>query len=180
MAVYAEAKHYENKKRRFLKGLYKATDEGADIVYIDETGFAPEAWRSHGRANKGCRVHGEKPSGKRPRTSLIGGYRNSKLIAPVAFEGTCNTAFFNAWMEQHLLPELKAGSVIVLDNATFHKSRTTWELAKARGCKLLFLPPYSPHLNPIEKLWANIKRAWSYASNLTIHQFLASGIYIWD
>jgi transposase len=180
MAVYAEAKHYENRKRRFLKGLYKATHEKHDVVYVDETGFAPEAWRSHGRGPKGCRVYGEKPSGKRPRTSLIGGYRYNKLVAPVTFNGTCNTDFFNAWLEQHLLPELKAGSVIVLDNATFHKSQKTHELVKAAGCRLLFLPPYSPHLNPIEKLWGTIKRAWSYADTLTINQFLISANYIWD
>lgn len=178
MAVYAEAKHYENHRRRFLKGLYKAQTEGLDIVYIDETGFAPAAWRTHGRGPVGERVYGEKPSGKRPRTSLIGGYRHNRLVAPVLFEGTCNTALFNTWLEQHLLPELQAGTVIVLDNATFHKSRTTWELAKARGCRLLFLPPYSPHLNPIEKLWANIKRAWSYAAHLTLDQLLNTGQYI--
>jgi transposase len=158
--------------RRFLKQLYKAVDEGRDIAYQDETGFVPEVWRTHGRGPKGARVYGEKPSGKRPRTSLIGGYLNHKLIAPVTFTGTCNTAFFNVWLEHHLLPELKAGSVIVLDNATFHKSRKTIELVKARGCKVLFLPPYSPHLNPIEKLWANIKRSWSYAAHLNINQFL--------
>jgi putative transposase len=178
--TYREAKYYEKKKRRFLKGLYKATDEKDDIVFIDETGFEPEAYRSHGRCPKGLRVYGEKPSGKRPRTSLIGGYLNNKLIAPVTFNGTCNAALFNAWLEQHLLPTLTPGSVIVLDNAAFHKSRKTLELIKAAGCKILFLPPYSPHLNPIEKLWGNIKRAWSYASNLTINQFLALGVYIWD
>jgi transposase len=178
MAIYAEAKHYENRTRRFLKGLYKATDEQRDIVYIDETGFAPQAWRTHARAARGARVFGEKPSGKRPRTSLIGGYRQNRLIAPILFDGTCNTAFFNTWLEHHLLPELKEGSVIVLDNATFHKSREAWQLVKARGCKLLFLPPYSPHLNPIEKLWANIKRAWSYAAHLTLHQLLNIGQYI--
>jgi transposase len=67
---------------------------------------------------------------------------------------------------------LEAGSVIVLDNATFHKSMLTIERVQKAGCKLLFLPPYSPHLNPIEKLWGNIKRAWQYAA----HQPLAEVI----
>lgn len=176
-ATYREAKFYEKRKRRFLKGLYKATDEKRDIVFIDETGFEPEAYRTHGRCPKGVRVRGEKPSGKRPRTSLIGGYLNNKLIAPLTFKGTCNAALFNAWLEQHLLPILKPGSVIVLDNAAFHKSRKTIELIKAAECKILFLPPYSPHLNPIEKLWANIKRAWAYVSHLTIDAFIASCHY---
>lgn len=177
MAVYAEAKYYEKRKRHFLKRLYKAQDIGLDVVYVDETGFAPEAWRTHGRSPKGKRVRGEKPSGKRPRTSLIGGYLNNKLIAPVTFSGTCTAAFFNEWLKKHLLPTLRKGSVIVLDNAAFHKSRTTWEIVKDAGCKLLFLPPYSPHLNPIEKLWGTIKRAWAYASHLSINQFLKSCRY---
>lgn len=134
----------------------------------------PQAWRTHGRAPKGRRVYGEKPSGKRPRTGLIGGYLGCKLIAPLTFPGTCDTALFNLWLETSLLRGLPSGSVIVLDNAAFHKSTTTVELVKAAGSKLLFLPPYSPHLNPIEKLWANIKRSWSFHENTTLDQFLAS------
>lgn len=123
-------------------------------------------------------MYGEKPSGTRPRTGLIGGYRGGNLIAPLTFPGTCDTALFNLWLETSLLRDLAPDSVIVLDNATFHKSRKTVELVKAKSCKLLFLPPYSPHLNPIEKLWANIKRAWSFHENTTLDQFLSSYQYI--
>lgn len=176
--MYAEAKHYEKERRRFLKGLYKARDEQRAIVFVDETGFMPQAWRTHARAPKGRRVYGEKPSGKRPRTGLIGGYLGGKLIAPLTFPGTCDTALFNLWLETSLLRGLAPGSIIVLDNAAFHKSTTTVELVQAAGGKLLFLPPYSPHLNPIEKLWANIKRSWSFHENKSLDQFLASYHYI--
>jgi len=96
------------------------------------------------------------------------------------FEGTCNTEVFNLWLEQMLLPCLVTGSVIVLDNATFHKSELTVRLVEEAGCKLLFLPPYSPDLNPIEKLWGNIKRQWQYACHLSIEQFLDQCNYLME
>ena len=73
----------------------------------------------------------------------------------MCFKGTCNTEVFNAWIEQVLLSELKPGQVVIMDNAAFHKSPK--ELIESIGYKLLFLPPYSPDLNPIEKYWANLK-----------------------
>ena len=120
------------------------------------------------------RVYGEIHYDKRPRTGLLAGYLNHRLIAPFVFGGNCDTDLFNQWLQQFLLPALKPGSVIVMDNATFHKSQTTKEYIQAAGCQVLFLPPYSPHLNPIEKVWANIKRQWSYYSNLTLDSIIAS------
>ena len=93
------------------------------------------------------------------------------------FEGTCNTAVFNQWLEQMLLPQLLVGSILVLDNATFHQSRRTRELVEEAGCTLMFLSPYSPDLNPIEKLWANLKRAWRHASHLSLDELIASCNY---
>jgi transposase len=75
----------------------------------------------------------------------------------MCFQGTCNTEFFNAWLKQILIPELQPGKVLILDNASFHRSDTTKKLVTSAGCKILFLPPYSPDLNPIEKYWANLK-----------------------
>lgn len=75
----------------------------------------------------------------------------------MCFQGTCNTELFNAWLEQVLIPELKPGKVLILDNASFHRSERTKKLIEASGCRILFLPPYSPDLNPIEKYWANLK-----------------------
>ncbi len=109
----------------------------------------------------------------RPRTSLIGGYCNNRLLAPMLFEGTCNTTVFNQWLEQMLLPELLVGSILVLDNATFHQSRRTRELVEQAGCTLMFLSPYSPDPNPIEKLWANLKRAWRHAAHLSLDELVA-------
>jgi len=75
----------------------------------------------------------------------------------MCFEGTCDTSLFNAWLKQVLIPNLIAGQVLILDNASFHKSIESQKLVEAAGCRILFLPPYSPDLNPIEKYWANMK-----------------------
>ena len=76
----------------------------------------------------------------------------------MVFRGSCNTELFNIWVENFLIKELKFGQVVIMDNAAFHQSQKTKELIESVGCKLIFLPPYSPDLNPIEKFCANMKR----------------------
>jgi transposase len=75
----------------------------------------------------------------------------------MCFKGTCNTELFNAWIEQFLVPELKPGQVVVMDNAALNKSPRTRELIESARCHLIFPPSYSPALNPIEIFWANLK-----------------------
>ena len=111
-----------------------------------------------------------KKSGKHyERTNIIAGYVDRKPIAPMVFNGTCNTEIFNNWVEQFLIKELKPGQIVVMDNASFHKSQKTRDLIESVGCRVIFLPPYSPDYNPIEKFWANMKR-WikSHNKNNTI------------
>ena len=88
---------------------------------------------------------------------MIGGWIKKKFIAPVTFIGGCNKEVFNAWLEQILLPQLSTGTTVVMDNAAFHKSSKTRELIDIAGCYLLYLPTYSPDLNPIEHCWHTIK-----------------------
>ncbi len=76
----------------------------------------------------------------------------------MVFNGSCNTILFESWVEQSLIKELEPGQFVVIDNASLHKSQKTKELIESVGCKVIFLPPYSPDLNPIEKFWANMKR----------------------
>ena len=76
----------------------------------------------------------------------------------MTFTGSCDTKLFLAWVKEMLVPELKPGQVVVMDNASFHKSPLIKEAIELAGCKLVYLPPYSPDLNPIEKFWANLKR----------------------
>jgi len=98
-------------------------------------------------------------SGKRyQRERFVAGKIMSKIIAPFCYKGTCDTLLFNLWIEKFLVPELDPGQTVIMDNATFHKSQKTKELIESAGCKILFLPPYSPDLNPIEIFWANFKK----------------------
>lgn len=138
------------------------------IIYIDEAGFESNTQRDYGWAYKGEIVRGFRSGHKRPRTTIIGALSGKKLLSPFLFHGTTNTKIFNMWLKESLLPVLKKGSTIVMDNATFHKSIDTRELVKAAGCKILFLPPYSPDLNPIEQVWANIKRFRKYNDHVDI------------
>ena len=92
------------------------------------------------------------------RESFIAAQNGSKILAPFCYTGTCNTLLFNIWIEKILISELKPGQVVILDNASFHKSKKSVEMIESVGCRVLFLPPYSPDLNPIEKFWANFKR----------------------
>ncbi len=97
-------------------------------------------------------------SGKRSiRVSIISALGQGKLVTPLTFEGSCNRIVFEKWVEEKLVPELKSGQVVILDNATFQKSQKIRELIESAGCKIEYLPPYSPDLNEIEPYWFPIK-----------------------
>lgn len=140
----------------FLIELSKLKKE--DLVYLDESGFDQTLSNPYARAPRGEKVIADVSGKFRKRVSIVSGYFQNQFIAPMHFEGYCNTELFNAWLEKMLLPELKEGQTVILDNASFHKSKKTIELIESVGCHVLFLPPYSPDFNPIEKAWANIKR----------------------
>ena len=127
-------------------------------IYLDESGINDYLYREFARGLRGKKVIGEM-SGKRfARQSVISALFNGKFFAPMCFEGTCDASLFNVWLKQMLIPNLTPGQILILDNASFHKSAESQKLVEAAGCKILFLPPYSPDLNPIEKYWANMKK----------------------
>ena len=152
-------------RQAFLKGLHTYT--ASQIVYVDEAGADDTADYPYGWCDKFQRFYALKLGHRTRRISMIAGWCNQQVLAPLTFEGYCNTALVEAWVEQVLVPELQPGQVVVIDNASFHKSATTRQLIEGAGCKLLFLPAYSPDLNKIEKFWARLKR---YLGK-TIHQF---------
>ena len=139
----------------FLRELEKIA--GQPVFYLDECGVDHRLFREYGRAPKGERIYEAVAGKRRERTSIISASQQGRLVAPLVFQGSCNTEVVDAYFAQVLLPELPVGSVIVLDNARFHQSPTTQRLVEAAGCQLLFLPAYSPDLNPIEHLWAAFK-----------------------
>ena len=127
-------------------------------VYIDETRFDTYFYREYNRSLKGPLIKG-KVSGRRyQRISLVAGLTNGELIAPMTYEETMTSEFFEAWFQKFLLPTLNKPSVIIMDNARFHRMGKIELLCEEFGHKLLPLPPYSPEYNPIEKTWAHIKK----------------------
>ena len=129
----------------------------AELVYVDEAGFDSPLIREHGYSPKGTRLMGERSGLRFARTSIIAGLWQGTPIAPMYFKGYCNTDVVLAWVKQELLPRLKKGVTVIWDNATFHKSLQVKEAFEKAGVKLLFLPPYSPDFNPIEKFWSRLK-----------------------
>ena len=143
-------------------------------MYVDESGFEPSAVREHGYAPAGERVHGLRPGARRPRTSLLAArFAGGRPVeAPMLFGGTCNAAVFNRWLEDQLAPMLGPEHVVVMDNAAFHKSGRTRETIRKAGARLLFLPPYSPDLNPIENSFAMLKKRRRYNPDMTLEEII--------
>ena len=127
------------------------------MVFIDESGFAHDMPRTHGYSQKGQRCFGVHDWGAKGRTNVIGALLGGALLTVSLFGTTINTAIFDAWVEQDLIPKLPKNSVVVMDNATFHKGSEMMKALQSAGHTLLYLPPYSPDLNPIEKKWAQVK-----------------------
>ena len=126
-------------------------------MYVDEAGVNNTLDYEYGWYAASERFYDLKLGHRTQRISMIAGWCNRTVLAPLTLEGYCNTVLVEAWVEQVLVPVLKPGQVVVMDNASFHKSATIQTLIEQAGYQLLFLAPYSPDLNKIEKFWARLK-----------------------
>lgn len=127
------------------------------LVFIDESGAKTNMTRLYGRAKAGARATDDTPSGHWCTTTMISSVRLNGSTACMVVDGATTTDVFKAYVEQILLSTLKAGDIVVLDNLSAHKNQETRDLIESVGAELWFLPPYSPDLNPIEKMWSKIK-----------------------
>jgi len=128
------------------------------LVYVDECGVDQYLYREFAYAPRGQKVVAQISGKKFKRVNFAAGICMGRWVAPIEYNGTTNSALFELWFEKCLLNEVKPGSVIVLDNATFHRKTVLPGLAAQKNCTVLFLPAYSPDLNPIENKWAWLKR----------------------
>jgi len=145
----------ETKRQSFIAEIESLDPD--DLVFLDESGIDHVHYREYARSLVGSRVYGDVYGKKVSRTTLISGYVKGGFIAPFRFKGYTDRNVFNHWVETCLVPVLRIGQVVILDNAAFHKSKRTIQLIENAGCRVIFLPPYSPDLNKIEPMWANIK-----------------------
>ncbi|WP_254923448.1 IS630 family transposase [Francisella tularensis] len=137
------------------------------LFYIDEMGCDNKLSILRGWSLIGESSYGEVLAYQTQRRSIVAGYNyaDKKIIAPLEYSGYTNTEIFNQWFEEHLCPSLKPKTTIVMDNASFHKSSKLIEIANKFDVQILYLPPYSPDLNPIEKVWANFKKIFRKVNN---------------
>ena len=161
-AYYAKKKTvtYEEKDYdKIAEYKYEIADIPPEtIAYVDETGIDSYYYREYGYSPEGQPVHGRIRGRKYARTGIVAAQMGDAIIAPCQYSGTMNHELFEDWFENTLLPALPEGTVIVIDNASFHRKKQLYCLAQEHGCYVIFLPPYSPDLNPIEHFWSWLKR----------------------
>ena len=124
---------------------------------MDESGLEQTLCREYGRSPKGNKLMGEKTSKRTRRPSIIAGLRAGKPVAPMYFEGYCNTDVVKQWVKDVLIAVLIPGQVVIWDNASVHQAPKCQTAIEFAGCKLKYLPAYSTDFNPIEPWWAKLK-----------------------
>lgn len=128
-----------------------------DLVFVDETGTNLSMTRTYARSEKGKRANSVKPVSKGKLLTLIGAVSLEGMIASMTVEGGTKKETFITYLSEILIPELKPGNVVIMDNLSAHKSDRVKELIESVGAKLLYLPRYSPDLSPIELCWSKLK-----------------------
>jgi transposase len=127
------------------------------FVFLDESGAKTNMTRLYGRSFDGERLVDSTPQGHWCTTTLISAIRSDGAMAAVTVEGATDADVFATYVQQVLVPGLRTGDIVVMDNLAPHKVPGIIEAIETAGAQVWFLPPYSPDLNPIEKMWAKIK-----------------------
>jgi transposase len=146
----------------------------AKLVFIDETWASTKMARTHGRAPIGQRLRVGIPHGHWKTTTFLAGLRPSGMVAPMVLDGPINGEAFEAYVQQILVPELTPGDIVIMDNLGSHKGQAVRKAIEAAGAKLLFLPPYSPDFNPIEKAFSKLKALLRKAAERTVEGLWAA------
>jgi transposase len=148
--------------------------EPGRLVFIDETSVNTKMARLRGRARKGKRLKASAPFGKWGTQTFIAGLRHDGLTAPWVIPGAMDREAFNIYIETQLAPTLRPGDVVILDNLSVHKNAKAEAAVRARGAWMLFLPQYSPDLNPIEMAFAKLKAHLRKAATRTFDTLITA------
>ena len=127
------------------------------MVFVDETGAKTNMTRLHGRAERGERVVDRAPHGHWQTTTLLGAMRRDGSTASMVVDGPTDADVFQAYVGRVLVPSLRPGDQVILDNLSPHKTPAVEAAIRGAGAEILFLPPYSPDLNPVEQMWSKVK-----------------------
>ncbi|MDG3005487.1 IS630 family transposase [Paludisphaera sp. Pla2] len=142
--------------------------DSARLVFVDETWASTDMTRTRGRAPSGVRLVMALPHGHWKTTTFVAGLRTDGVIAPVVVDGAINGELFAAYVRQQLVPAHRRGDVVVMDNLACHKRAGVREAIEGAGCRLMYLPPYSPVLNPIELAFSKLKALLRKAGERTV------------
>jgi len=156
------AQEQDSEQNQIRRQAWREALNGIDarrLLFLDESGVTTEMTRRYGRAFGGQRVREANPAGHWKTLTLLGAMSVEGLVATMAVEAPTDREVFLAYLEQVLCPQLQPGNVVVMDNLSSHKVAGVRELIEATGAELLYLPPYSPDLNPIEQCWSKLKQA---------------------
>jgi len=156
------------KERRDAWKAGQPTLHAESFIFVDETWASTNLTRSHGRCPQGERLVMDVPHGHWKTTTFVVGLRTSGLIAPTVVDGPMTGDVFVAYVVQQLVPTLRTGDVVVMDNLSSHKRSEVRIAIEAAGAELRYLPPYSPDLNPIEKAFSKLKAKLRAAEKRTI------------
>jgi transposase len=164
------AEQFRPKVARF-RARWKAHQHRLDpkrLIFIDETWIKTNMTRTCGWAAKGQRLTAHVPHGHWKTLTFLAGLRHDDIVAPFVLDGPINGEMFTAWVGQRLVPTLTPGDIIIADNLGSHKGLPARQLIRDAGAHLLFLPPYSPDLNPIEMVFAKLKILFRKADERSI------------
>ena len=180
MQSFEENRLYEEKKKTSYKEQDKQKVEEYinkisaipkdRLVYLDETGIDSYMYRPRAWSRKGRYIY-EKISGRRyRRVGVVAALCEGNIVEPMQYDGTMDSRLFETWFQKLLCPAFTRGKVFIMDNAAFHRKKKLEGIAGSFGHQIIFLPPYSPELNPIEHFWAVLKKrlqnAMTYMSSL--------------
>ena len=138
------------------------------LVFIDETWASTNMARRYGRAPRGERLRVGVPHGHWKTTTFVAGLRLTGMVAPMVLDGPINGVSFQAYIDQVLVPELRPGDIVIMDNLGSHKGAGVRAAIEAAGASLLYLPPYSPDFNPIENAFSKLKALLRKAAERTV------------
>jgi transposase len=149
------------------------------LLFMDESGAKTNMTRLYGRGARGARVYDRVPCGRWETTTMIAAVGRNGPQAPWVIEGPMDGTAFAVWAEQVLAPTLESGDLVVMDNLSVHKNVAARAAIEAAGAKVWYLPPYSPDLNPIEKMWSKIKtylRAAEARTEQTLQEVIGAAL----
>jgi len=153
------------------RAAWRAEQPGLDparLVFVDETWASTNMARRYGRSPRGQRLVCPVPHGHWQTTTFVAALRADRLTAPTVVAGAMTGDVFVAYVRQQLVPVLRPGDVVVMDNLSCHKRAEVRAAVEGAGCRLLYLPPYSPDLNPIELAFSKLKRLLRSAGRRTV------------